>query len=244
MTKETSSQKTLFFAGVGAGIGIAALIGFFVLLGIVLNKNTADTSGEQNRQAQQQQQEKRDQAQAQPTSVDVPLPTSDDHTRGDTNAEIAIIEYSDIDCPFCKQIHSTLQQIVEEYPGKVKWVYRHFPLAGLHPDAPKKAEATECVAELGGKEAFWKFLDNLFETEGETMENLPAMAKQAGVDADAFSECLNSGKYAQKVRAQYNEATAAGGRGTPYSIIVKGDKKIPVSGARPLSYFKNIIDQL
>src|SRR5690606_9022418 len=88
-----------------------------------------------------------------------------DYIRGNPNAPILLIEYSDYDCPFCKQFHATLNQIMDEYgvTGKVAWVYRQFPLAQLHPNSPRISEAALCVGELGGNDAFWKFTDRIFE---------------------------------------------------------------------------------
>lgn len=89
--------------------------------------------------------------------------TSADHIRGDINAPVKIVEFSDIDCPFCKRFHTTMLEVMNTYgkEGKVAWVYRHFPLTQLHPDAANKAEASECVAELGGNDKFWEFVDGL-----------------------------------------------------------------------------------
>jgi protein-disulfide isomerase len=96
--------------------------------------------------------------------LDIPAITKDDNIRGNANAAISIVEYSDIDCPFCKRHHPTLISLVEDYDGQVNWVYRHFPLDQLHPDARKKAEATECAGDLGGSEKFWEVLDTLNES--------------------------------------------------------------------------------
>src|SRR5690606_34807350 len=81
--------------------------------------------------------------------------TADDHIRGNPNAPLMIVEYSDFDCPYCKSFHVTMQKIIEEYgpSGKVAWVYRHLPLTSLHPSAAYIAETSECVAELGGNDA-------------------------------------------------------------------------------------------
>lgn len=90
--------------------------------------------------------------------------TEGDHIVGDINtAKIIIVEYSDFDCPFCKVFHSTMHRVVKDSNGEVAWVYRHYPIPQLHPDAFKKAEATECAWEQGGNEAFWKYADRLFE---------------------------------------------------------------------------------
>src|SRR3989344_4619471 len=91
--------------------------------------------------------------------------TDADHILGNPGAEIVIVEYSDTECPFCKQFHKTMNTIMAEYgkEGKVAWVYRHFPIEQLHKKAQKEAEATECAAELGGKSAFWDYINRIFE---------------------------------------------------------------------------------
>lgn len=75
----------------------------------------------------------------------LPAVSDQDHLRGEKNAKITIVEYSDFDCPFCYRFHATMQQVLEEYKGQVNWVYRDFPLPQLHPNAPKLAEAAECI---------------------------------------------------------------------------------------------------
>jgi len=87
--------------------------------------------------------------------------TEDDHIKGDLNAPIKIIEYSDFDCPFCSRFHETMDQVVSQNDD-VAWVYRHFPLDQLHPNARTVAQISECVANLGGNEAFWTFTDGYF----------------------------------------------------------------------------------
>jgi len=92
-----------------------------------------------------------------------PVTTNDDHILGDlSTAKIVVIEYSDLDCQFCKVFHSTMYLVVKESNGDVAWVYRHYPIPQLHPEAFKKAEATECAWEQGGNTAFWQYTDRLF----------------------------------------------------------------------------------
>ncbi len=93
--------------------------------------------------------------------IEVPAITAQDHYLGNIDADVVIIEYSDIDCPFCKKFHPTMERIAQEYGSKIAWVYRHFPLESLHPEARTKAEASECVAQLAGNEVFWKYLKTL-----------------------------------------------------------------------------------
>jgi protein-disulfide isomerase len=180
---------------------------------------------------------------------------STDHILGDPNAPIKIVEYSDTECPFCKQFQSVMHQVMDTYgkTGQVAWVYRQFPLYkgsdALHPLAEKEAEATECVNELGGPEKFWTYLDDIYEVtpsnNGLDPAKLPELAVSIGIDRDAFENCLNSGKYADKISKSYDEALNAGANGTPYSIILTNDgRKIPVSGGQTYESMKAVIDTL
>lgn len=182
-----------------------------------------------------------------PTIGDIREIDSTDHVRGPQNAKVTIIEYSDLECPFCKRFHETMHQVVEEYPNDVRWVYRHFPLAQLHSKAEKEAIATECAAEQG---KFWELTDLIFEVtpanNGLDLATLPDLAEQAGVPNIAqFEDCLNTDKYKDKVAADLADAGAAGGRGTPYSVVIGPDgKKTPINGAQPLETVKATIDSL
>lgn len=177
--------------------------------------------------------------------------TSDDHILGDPNAQLLIVEYSDTECPYCKMFHTTLHQIVADYgpSGKVAWVYRHFPIDQLHPKSRKEAEATECANELGGPTKFWEYLNMIYDktpsNNGLDPAQLPIFAQNIGLDVTAFNTCLNSGKYASKVQADYDDAIASGGRGTPHTIILSKDgTKTPVEGAEPYAQVKTVIDSL
>lgn len=183
--------------------------------------------------------------------VSVPPITEADHILGNPDAPVKIIEYSDLDCQFCRTFHATMKQILGVYgpEGKVAWVYRHFPIVELHPNAPKLAEASECVAELGGNEAFWKFVDTVFTSPHNNdrydMSGLDAAAAVSGVPASKFRTCLDSGKYKNAVAKQFEEAKAAGGKGTPHNIIVGPDgRAIPLPGSRAYATVKEIVDAL
>ena len=94
----------------------------------------------------------------------VPKLKDQDHLKGNKNAEVLLIEYSDFQCPYCQRFHPTTTQILEEYKDQVALVYRHFPLDQIHPYARPAANASECVKDLGGEDAFWKFADKAFGT--------------------------------------------------------------------------------
>lgn len=204
----------------------------------------------------------------------------DDHIRGNPNADIVIVEYSDTECPFCKQFHETMKRVIEEYgaDGKVAWVYRHFPIPSLHPKAPKQAEALECAAEQGGNEVFWKYTDKLYATTASnnaldigvynTPEDIPVgqdgkpwytektprsttdagqlsdFAKELGLDVARFEDCLKSGKYASRIETDVNEVVAAGGGGTPHSIMIVDGEQVPIEGAQPYDVVKGLIDSM
>ncbi|XLQ20690.1 MAG: thioredoxin domain-containing protein [Candidatus Moraniibacteriota bacterium] len=89
--------------------------------------------------------------------------TADDWIKGGENARITVIEYSDVDCPFCKKFHTSTLNLMGDYKDDVKWVFRHFPIDGLHPNARTKSEAAECIGEIGGGVKFWEYLDILFQ---------------------------------------------------------------------------------
>ena len=94
--------------------------------------------------------------------VDIPAVSDQDHILGNLNAPVKLIEYSDLQCPFCGRFHPTMQRVVKEYGDQVAWVYRHFPLESIHPNARPLANASECAANLGGNDSFWKFVDAVF----------------------------------------------------------------------------------
>ena len=181
--------------------------------------------------------------------------TGDDHILGNPKAPIMIVEFSDTECPYCKTFHATMHQVIDTYgkTGKVAWVYRHFPIDNIHSKARKEAEATECAAELGGNDGFWKYLDNLYKITPSNNELdlslLPKIAEDSGLDKEKFVTCLDSGKYADKVEKDYQDAVAAGGQGTPYPVIITKREKIPINeGAIPFSggpiNMKVILDDL
>lgn len=176
--------------------------------------------------------------------------TEGDYILGNPNAQIVIVEFSDTECPFCKDFHNTMHRIIDEYgpDGHVAWVYRHFPIAELHPKAFKQAEALECAGELGGNSSFWDYTDRLYEitpsNNGLDMNLLPAIAEEVGLDQQAFTECLNSGRHTDAVQADFDDAIASGGRGTPHGLLVTAGQIVPIPGAQPYQSLKSAIDAI
>jgi len=175
-----------------------------------------------------------------PRSVTVNLRPVDanDHIRGNPEAPVKVVEYSDLECPFCQRFHPVMQQVLAVYGDKVAWVYRHYPIDELHSRARKEAEASECANELGGNDKFWVYVDRIFEISPANNRldpaELPNIAEDIGLDRNKFETCLNSGKYAAKVAADVKDAEAAGARGTPYSVVLgKNGRKYVIPGALP-----------
>ena len=171
--------------------------------------------------------------------------SKDEHIKGDLKASIFIVEYSDLECPFCRVFHGTMQRVIENNKN-VAWVYLHYPIPQLHSKAIREAEATECAWEQGGNDAFWKFTDRIFEitpsNDGLPDSELPKIAGDLGLDVSAFNLCLNSGKYKSKIQADVEDGSGAGVRGTPASFIVyKGKVVASIPGAQP---YETVIKQL
>lgn len=188
----------------------------------------------------------------QPTgNTDAILPVTDaDHIKGSPDAPVKIVVYSDFECPFCKRFHDTMNVVMDKYgdSGEVAWVFRQFPIEQLHPvKAQAVAVASECVAELGGNDAFWKFSDGYFDvtltnnrTNIETV--IPQLVKEIGLNQSAFQTCFESGKYNERIKTDMDNAVETGGGGTPWSIVIGADgTTYPINGAQPLAAVEQII---
>ena len=241
------TPKQNFFLGIGAAAAIMFTIGFFVLLSMTLKGGDASLAKNTNSGNQPTAVAPTNNNNAPQPSGEIRLAavTDDDWIRGDKNAPISVVEFSDTECPFCKRFHPTMQRLVEEYPDDVNWVYRHFPLDSLHQKARREAEATECAGEQG---KFWEFIDLIIEVtpsnNGLNLAKIPDYAKQVGVkDINKFNECVSSNKYASAVNDDFLDGQRAGVRGTPYSVIIgPNGEMVPVSGAQPYSVLEQAIN--
>lgn len=143
-----------------------------------------------------------------------------------------------------------MHQIMDEYgkDGRVAWVYRHLPIASLHPRAFKESEASECANDLGGNQKFWAYIDRIFEitpsNNGLDPNQLLETARALGFNESDFKGCLDSGRHSKRISEDISNASKIGVDGTPYSIVVLPDgKKLTLSGARPYEEVRAFIDQ-
>lgn len=183
----------------------------------------------------------------------VTITADDDPVLGSADASIVIIEFSDFQCPFCAKFHAeTLPLLKENYidTGKVKLVYRDFPIQNIHPNAMAAAVAAECADEQG---MFWDYHDILFEdmdqwkdlSVGAALDQFKAYASDLGTDRNMFDECMDTGKYINEVASDYTDGVAYGITGTPAFFL--GNDQIgyhQMSGAKPYDEFQFVIEQL
>lgn len=232
--------KTAFFIGFACSLGVMFAIGFFITLGMVTGGTTIERGSGSVAVAP---------TPSAPTAPTAPLPSNgqppavdmkNDRYIGAKNAKVTLIEFSDIQCPFCSRFHPTAKRIMEEYPNDVRWVYKHFPLDSIHPEARPAAEASECVADQKGSEAFFTYLDALFANQQSLSRTLYINeAKKLGVNETTFTNCLDSGKFKQKVENDYQQGIAAGVTGTPGSFV----NTQVVRGALPYETIKQMVEQ-
>lgn len=202
-----------------------------------------------NAPAQPQTQEKKDVAEL----VQINPVTEKDHIQGNPDAKVMIIEYSDFECPFCQRHHNTMKDLMAVYgvDGEVAWVYRHFPLDQIHENARPAAEASECVAQIAGNDAFWKYSDELFNGSPDslTKDSLEKIALDLGVDEEGYKKCVNEKLTASIVQSQYEDgmkiANLDPNFGTPYSILInKKGNKVSIVGAQPYTLIEQAIKTL
>jgi protein-disulfide isomerase len=172
------------------------------------------------------------------TQVRSVLPS--DHVLGNPNADIVFYVYSDYACPYCNEYHKTLKTLINFYgeEGEVAYVFRHMPFVELHPNAPMYALGGECVAEVGGNVAFWKYTDTVFETldpiDPFTAEDLVRIADESGANKQSFVACMRSNALMEEVERDFDEAIQAGSKGTPFTIAETPTERTVYRGAQPL----------
>ena len=159
-----------------------------------------------------------------PVTVGKEIMNEDLKVRGNTDAKIYLVEYSDYQCPFCGRFHPTLKQELSANPGKIAWIYKYFPLTQIHPNARPSAIAAECVFKLGGTEKFWSYSDTLIADQTNLSDALyKSEAAKLGINSAQFSACLNDKTIADEVDNNTKEGESLGVNGTPSTFVVKNE---------------------
>jgi protein-disulfide isomerase len=168
-----------------------------------------------------------------------PIPvSSDDPMRGERDALVTIVVFSDFQCPFCSRLEPTLETVRVRYGRDVRIIWKDQPLS-FHSNAKPAAEAARGVFELGGNEAFWRFHDRAFTNQSSlSRESYERWAQIEGVNASTFSQGLSSHRWELKVDESSRLATRVGAVGTPTTFV----NGIKLSGAQPLTKFEDTID--
>ncbi len=187
-------------------------------------------------------------AQAQGPVVEAPVTPQPQFTRyeiategfpsiGPKDAPITIVEFSDYQCPFCRRWHEQVYEpLFNAYPGKIRLVYRHFPLTSIHPDAFPAAEAAMCAGE---QNAYWQFHEKLFSSSALGSDIYTQYAEELGLDMERFTSCITEGRFREAVQADLDFAMNLGVRSTP-TFFING---LAIVGAQPLDIFKQVIDK-
>jgi protein-disulfide isomerase len=156
--------------------------------------------------------------------------------RGNPQAPVMVVEFSDFQCPYCRQVEPTLKQLLAKYPDKVSLAYRDLPIPSIHPQAELAAEASRCALEQG---KFWEYHDRLYNNSNLERPALLDDARALKLDDKQFDACLASGKYKAEVDRDVKEGTQAGVSGTP-GFFING---VFLSGSLPLDTFARTVDE-
>lgn len=177
-----------------------------------------------------------------------------DFVEGNEKEGVYVVEYSDPECPFCITYYPTLKRVRDEYKSKVAFVYRHFPLTEIHPNAFDESKAILCAGRVGGYAKYFEYMDKLYSYKaGSNQTTLPKngisdIAKGVGVDFAQFEACMKNEKSSEEINASMGDGVQAGVEGTPTSFVLKKTRKgyeiiAVIVGARPYEYTKAAIEQ-
>lgn len=242
-----SSNKSLIFAILFATVVIA---GSLIFLALQFTSTSAQPSEDQIVNKVVEKLIAEIQGKEPEAKKTVPFINDTDHVRGNPSAPISLIEYSDFECPFCKQFHTTAKQIINTY-SQVNWVYRHFPISRHEPNASLQAAAAECAGSLGNNEKFWMMADLIFQNTqgnktGPNQQQLMGFADQMEMNTSEFESCLSDPEIRQKIKVQLQEGVDVGVNGTPGNFLINNNTKevIKMRGAESFDDMKVRIDAI
>ena len=174
-----------------------------------------------------------------------------DHIFGNPNASVKIVEYADLECPYCKLFQQTMDQLMQYYgpSGNVAWVFRPFPLAQIHSKAPIEAQAAECAFAQGGNDAFFKYIDKIYSItpseNGLDLNQLPVVAQGLGLNEQQFQQCQANNTYAKQIQNDFNEAISEGAQGTPHIVIMANNQVVAtLDGNQPYASMRAAVDEI
>lgn len=165
----------------------------------------------------------------------VDVVTEDDPSLGSHEAELTIVEFGDFNCPYCARVSYSVRRLASKYGDQVRFIFRDFPISETNTQAQTAAEAAGCAHEQG---KFWEYHDRLYQNQGDfSYESLGKYARQVGLDADQFAQCLAEERYRDEVLADLQDGVAAGVVGTP-TFFFNG---VRIQGAIPDELFETIL---
>ena len=232
--------RTMFAMGIMVGVAAVSLLGF--ILSFSAYRNAVEGNGGTKTATTNKNSNTNSAVAAANTNTTPASPievkvASTDHIRGNKNAKVTLVEFSDFQCPYCKQFNTVTDQVLTDYKDKVRVVFKNYPLTTIHTMAQKAAEAAECAAD---QNKYWEMHDQLFENQSSlSIENFKLWAKELGLKEKTFNACLDDGKKAAKVTADQTYGDSIGVSGTPTSFV-NGNI---ISGAQSYEYVKTLIDQ-
>ena len=233
------SPKFTFTFGLLIGLTIISTVAFF----IVLFANMDETADAGNAKVVNINSAAAAPAPGEPEPIFANVSNIDfsqSQVRGDENAAITIVEYSDFECSYCSRFHLTMNQIIADYPNQVKWVWKHYPLS-FHVEAEPAANAAECAGE---QNKFWEYADELYENQSSLGDDLyTEIAQDLGLNMSSFNTCLTANKYADLFASDMSEGTALGISGTPGNIIYKNGSNTGeiIAGAYP---YETVVEKI
>jgi len=172
-----------------------------------------------------------------PQFVRYDIPTEGYPSLGPDDAPITIVEFSDFQCPYCRRFYEeTYKDLLDAYPGQIRFVYRNLPLTSIHPDAMPAAIASLCAND---QNVYWDYHDKLFGSESLGEDVYVQYATDLGVDVDQFTSCLSSGAYDDFIQQDMDFSLNLGVQSTP-TFFING---LAIVGAQPLTSFQQIIDK-
>ncbi len=226
--------KATFALGIMIGVSAVSLLGF--ILSFSAYRNAVEGDSTKKVVANSNVNTNTAAAATAPTEpVDVQV-AKDDWIRGNKNAKVTLVEFSDFQCPYCGQFNPTVEQVRKDYPDTVRIVFKHYPLTSIHPMAQKAAEAAECA---GDQNKFWEMHDKLFANQTSlSLANYKVWAKDLGLNQSKFDTCLDKNEKAAKVAADQSYGDSIGVSGTPTSFV----NGYSVQGAQSYDVVKAKID--